>query len=64
MNLGLVDETPAINSLHHGRAVLWLDSPPVGLGLLTVEVSRSPSDTPRSVGLLRASDRTATETST
>jgi len=30
--------------------------PPVGLGLLIVEVSRSHSDTPHSVGLLWTSD--------
>jgi len=37
---------------------LWLDSPQWGLGLPTVEVSRSNTDTPHSVGLLRTSDRT------
>jgi hypothetical protein len=63
MNLGLVDQTPAIDSLHHGRAFLGLDSPPVGLGLLTFEVSRSLGHT--TLGrTLRASDRTFAETST
>jgi hypothetical protein len=36
----------------------------VGLGLLIVEVSRSHSDTPHSVGLLWTSDRPVAETST
>jgi len=34
----------------------------VGVGILTLEVSRSHSDTPRSVGLLRTSDRPVAET--
>jgi hypothetical protein len=34
------------------------------LGLLIVEVSRSNSDTPHSVGLLRTNDRPIAETST
>jgi hypothetical protein len=36
----------------------------VGIGLLTLEVSRSHSDTPRSVGLLRTSDLSVAETYT
>jgi hypothetical protein len=36
---------------------------PVGLGLQTVEVSRSRSDTPHSVGLLWMNDRSVVETS-
>ena len=36
----------------------------VGLGLLIIEVSRSLSDTPQSVGLLWANDQPDAETST
>jgi len=36
----------------------------VGQGLLTVEASRSHSDTPHSVGLLWKSDQPVTDTST
>jgi len=42
---------------YHGSTAL------VGLGLLIVEVSRSHSDTPHSVRLLRPSDRPVTESS-
>ena len=42
---------------HNSTAVL-------GVGLLTLEVSSSHSDAPRSVGLLRTSDRPIAETST
>ena len=38
--------------------------PPVGQGLLTVEASRSHSDTPQSVGLLWTRDQLVAETST
>ena len=38
--------------------------PLVGQGLRNIETSRSYSDTPYSVGLLRTSDQPATETST
>jgi hypothetical protein len=38
--------------------------PPVGQGLLTVDASRSHSDTPQSVGLLRSRDQPDAETST
>ena len=37
---------------------------PVGLGFLIVEISRTHSDTPQSVGLLWTSDRSVAETST
>ena len=43
---------------------IWLDSLPVGQGLLIVEDSRSHSDTPHSVWLLWTSDRPVAETST
>ena len=42
----------------------WRDSPPVGQGLLILEVSRSLNYTPQSVGLLWTSDRLVAETST
>ena len=38
--------------------------PLVGQGFLTVQVSRSHSDTPHAVGLLWASDQPVAETST
>ena len=41
-----------------------LDNPLVGLGLLTVEVSRSYTDASRSVDLLWTSDQPDAETST
>jgi hypothetical protein len=40
------------------------EQPPVGQGLLTVEASRSHSDTPHSVGILWTSDKPDAETST
>jgi hypothetical protein len=43
---------------------LMAQQPPVGHGLLTVEASRSHSDTPHSAGLLWTSDQPDTETST
>jgi len=38
--------------------------PPMGHGLLTVEASRSHSDTPHSVGLIWTNDQLDAETST
>ena len=35
----------------------YLDSPPVAQGLLSVDISRSHSDTPHSLGLLWTNDR-------
>ena len=42
----------------------WLDSPPAGQGLLSIEDSRSHSHTPHSVGILWNSDQPDAETST
>jgi hypothetical protein len=41
----------------------WLDSSPLGQGLLILEFSRSHSDAQQSVGLLRTSDQFVAETS-
>jgi hypothetical protein len=43
---------------------VWQNSPPVGQSLLIIEDSWSHSDTPRSVGLLWASDQPDAETCT
>jgi len=51
-------------NFYHIHVSSWLDSPHVGLGLLIVEISRSHSDTPKSVGLLWTSDQPVAETST
>jgi len=49
---------PAFLAFFHGSTA------PMGLDLLSAEVSRSHTDTPHSVGLLWTSDRPNTETST
>jgi hypothetical protein len=59
-----------LHSFARGLYIVWLYVPPpssstalVGLGILTVEASRSHSDIPRSVGLLWTSDQPVAETS-
>jgi hypothetical protein len=55
------DETPVSAGIFF---FFMAQQPPVGQGLLIIEASRSHSDTPQSVGLLRTSDRPIAKTST
>jgi len=57
-----------ISFIYHGRQINfflpWCKNPPVGQGLLTIEDSRSHSDTPHLVRFLWTSDQPDAETST
>ena len=50
-------------TINNNYNLLWLDSPPVGQGLI-IQASRSNSDAPHSVGLFWTSDQPVVETST
>jgi hypothetical protein len=61
--LGDYIEKDEVGGAHSTNARDW-QQPLVGQGLLIIEVSRSHSDTPHSVGLFRASDQAGLKTST
>jgi hypothetical protein len=64
INLKLVSIVHDCIFLFYHGATAPPSPPTVGQGLLIIEASRSPSDTPHSVGLLWTSDQLVAETST
>ena len=61
--LGDYIEEDEVGGAYHANGRDW-QQPLVGQGLLIIEVSRSHSDTPHSLGLFRTSDQPDTKTST
>ena len=53
-----------VRKLENSFFIFHVLTSPMGLGILIVEISRSHSDTPHSVGLLWQSDQPDVETST
>jgi len=61
----ILKEVPILEGGYvNGTSFLMAQQPLVGQDLLTVEASRSHSDTPQSVGLLWTNDQLVAETST
>jgi hypothetical protein len=63
MALGLHEQSPSKDSSEDQFSFAVAQQPKSGLGRLLLEVSRSHSDTPHSVGLLWTNDQSLAETS-